>query len=159
MVAVISPDPVPSAAAAASPGALADELLRSAARLSRWASQSATFEVPAAQARVLALIEERTSARVGTLALADHSSQPTMTAQLSRMEAAGWVLRGPDPADARACLVSLTAAGRAALARVRHARAEALEPAIARLEGDPGLRIRATIAVIEDLLRAADTPT
>ncbi len=149
----------PAAAPAAGSGTLADELLRAAARLSRWASQSATLTVPAAQARLLALVEERTSARVGALALADHSSQPTLTAQLGRMEAAGWVRRDPDPDDARASLVSLTPAGRAALADVRRARADVLAPAIAGLDGDPSDRVRAAITVIGELLRAADGPT
>ena len=67
----------------------ANDLLRVAARLSRWASQVASFDIPFAQARLLGLIDEHAPVRVSALAARDHSSQPTVTAQLQRMEAAG----------------------------------------------------------------------
>jgi DNA-binding MarR family transcriptional regulator len=139
-----------------SPPALGDDLLRIAARLSRWASQSASFDVPSAQARLLALIDESGTARVSALAQADHSSQPTITSQLHRMESSGWVRREADPDDARASLISLTPPGREALAGVRAARAAALEPAIAGLAGAAHERIRAAVEVMTELLRAAD---
>ena len=93
--------------------ALADELLRSAARLSRWASRHADLGMPYAQARVLALVDDLGPARVTTLAAADDCSQPSMTAQVHRLEADGLVARTPDPADARATLIGLTADGAA----------------------------------------------
>src|SRR6476660_10135947 len=98
--------------------AVANDLLRSAARLSRWASRHASFDVPFAQARLLALLDELGPSRVSVLAAADHSSQPTITTQLQRLEASGWVHRGSDPDDARATLVSLSEDGRAALESV-----------------------------------------
>src|SRR6476469_10645407 len=101
---------------------LGNDLLRSSARLSRWASRHASFDVPLAQARLLALLDELGPARVSVLAQADHSSQPTMTSQLHRLEAAGWAQRIPDPGDARASLVSLTPQGSAALQQARDAR-------------------------------------
>src|SRR6476661_478160 len=67
--------------------ALADELLRSAARLSRWASRHADLGMPYAQARVLALVDDLGPARVTALAAADDCSQPSMTAQVHRLEA------------------------------------------------------------------------
>ena len=78
------------------PTTLGNELLRSAARLSRWASRHASFDVPFAQARLLALLDELGPSRVSVLAAADHSSQPTITTQLQRLEASGWV-RSRDP--------------------------------------------------------------
>src|SRR6478609_10856563 len=118
--------------------ALADELLRSAARLSRWASQHADLGMPFAQARVLALVDDLGTARVTTLAAADHCSQPSMTAQVQRLEADGLVTRTPDPADARATLVGLTADGAAVLARLRRARGAALAPVLDAVRPDPG---------------------
>jgi DNA-binding MarR family transcriptional regulator len=103
------------------PTTLGNDLLRSAARLSRWASRHASFDVPFAQARLLALLDELGASRVSALAAADHSSQPTITTQLQRLEASGWVHRAPDPDDARAAVISLSDEGHAALESVRRA--------------------------------------
>ncbi|WP_353510531.1 MarR family transcriptional regulator [Intrasporangium sp.] len=130
----------------------ANDLLRAAARLSRWASQNAAFAIPFAQARLLGLIEDHEPVRVSALAGFDHSSQPTITTQLQRMDAAGWVRRDPDPEDARATLVTLTAAGTAAIAEVRTARAAVLEPFISRLDGPAHERVRLAVDVINELL-------
>jgi DNA-binding MarR family transcriptional regulator len=133
--------------------ALADELLRSAARLSRWASQHADLGMPFAQARVLALVDDLGTARVTTLAAADHCSQPSMTAQVQRLEADGLVTRTPDPADARATLVGLTADGAAVLARLRRARGAALAPVLDAVRPDPG-RLNDAVALLAELLDA-----
>jgi DNA-binding MarR family transcriptional regulator len=135
----------------------ANDLLRVAARLSRWASQVASFDIPFAQARLLGLVDEHAPVRVSTLAARDHSSQPTVTAQLQRMEAAGWVRREVDPADARATLVSLTAEGTAALIRVRDARAAVLEPFVNRLDGPAIERVKVAVDVMTELLELAST--
>lgn len=137
---------------------LGNDLLRSAARLSRWASRNASFDVPFAQARLLALIDELGPSRVSVLAAADHSSQPTITTQLHRVEAAGWVSRTPDAHDARASVVHLTDAGQAALIEVRQARLAALTPAINRLDETGRERMRVAVAVINELLSATAEP-
>ncbi|MEO7131742.1 MAG: MarR family transcriptional regulator [Dermatophilaceae bacterium] len=136
----------------------ANDLLRAAARLSRWASQSASFDMPFAQARLLALIDELGPVRISTLATADHSSQPTVTSQVQRLETAGWVSRESDPADARATLVSLTPHGDVALHQVRVARAKVLDPTLARLGGDGLARTRAAIDVLTELLDLTADP-
>lgn len=134
---------------------LGNDLLRSAARLTRWASRHASFVVPMAQARLLALLDELGPARVSALADADHSSQPTMTAQVQRLEAAGWAHRVADPADARASLVSLTAAGHGALEQARQARLEVLSPALTGLDASGVDRLRTAVEVLEALLDGA----
>jgi len=133
----------------------ANDLLRAAARLSRWASQNAAFDIPFAQARLLGLIGDHEPVRVSALAGHDHSSQPTVTAQLKRLEAAGWVRRDPDREDARATLVSLTPLGAAAIAEVRSARAAVVEPFISRLGGPAHERVRLAVDVINELLELA----
>lgn len=135
---------------------LADDLLRSAARLSRWASRHAAHELPWAQARVLSLVEELGPARVTTLADADDTSQPTMTTQVQRLEAEGFVTRTPDPADGRASLVVLTAAGTEALAAARRARARTLEPVLADLDADPE-QVRTAVDLLVRLVEATRT--
>lgn len=139
---------------------LGNDLLRSAARLTRWASRNASFDVPMAQARLLALLDEFGSARVSVLAEADHCSQPTMTAQLHRLEAAGWAQRIADPADARASLMSLTPEGHAALQQARNARLAALFPALDGLDEDGVARLRTAVEVLDELLaRSAQRST
>ena len=59
------------------------------ARLNRLATQRAGLEVPYAQVRLLAQVEEQGPARISALAAADHCSQPTMTTQVQRLEAEG----------------------------------------------------------------------
>ncbi|MGC3993202.1 MAG: MarR family transcriptional regulator [Propionicimonas sp.] len=140
---------------------LGTDLLRAVARLNRWTTRHTTFTVPAAQARLLALLDELGPTRVSVLALADHSSQPTATAQVNRLEAAGWVRRDGDPGDARACRVSLTEAGSAALAEARRARGAVLAPVLERLvEVDPSALARVTdaVLVIGELLDVASHP-
>jgi DNA-binding MarR family transcriptional regulator len=138
---------------------LGNDLLRSAARLSRWASRNASFDVPFAQARLLALLDELGPSRVSVLAAADHSSQPTVTTQLQRLEASGWVDRAADPDDARASLVSLSQDGVAALEGVRRARLDVLAPALGRLDENGLDRLRVAIDVMDELLAAAAVPT
>ncbi|GGL44330.1 MarR family transcriptional regulator [Phycicoccus endophyticus] len=131
-----------------------EELLRSAAGLSRWASRHADLELPWAQARVLSLIEELGPARVTALAAADDTSQPTMTCQLQRLEAQGLAARTPDPADGRASLVSLTDAGHEALAGARRARTAALRPVLEDVGADPQ-RLHAVASLLTELVEAA----
>ncbi len=143
------------------PTSLGNDLLRSAARLSRWASRNASFDVPFAQARLLALLDELGPSRVSALAAADHSSQPTVTTQVQRLDAAGWITRSADPTDARASVIALSDDGHAALARVREARLAALAPALDQLD-EPALeRVRVAVEVLDDLLAlaAGSTPT
>ncbi len=140
--------------------ATAEDLLRHAARLSRWASRHATLEMPWAAARVLSLVEELQPVRVTALADADDTSQPAMTAQVRRLLDEGLVHRAPDPADARASLVSLTPEGERALTGARRARGRALAPVLAGI--DPA-DLRATVALLGRLVEATrsdpDTPT
>lgn len=142
---------------------VANDLLRSAARLSRWASRLAAFDVSYAQARLLALLDEMGPARVSVLARADHCSQPTMTTALQRLESEGWAQRIPDPSDARASLLSLTPTGRDALEQIRRARAAVLSPTLTTLDDAEVTRLRDAVVVLDDLLRRAalssPTPT
>jgi len=76
-------------------------------------------------------------------------SQPAMTQLVTRLERDGLAVRGTDPADGRVVVVSITAAGRAAVARRRDGRAEALSALLAKL--DPADR-----AALVDALPALD---
>lgn len=133
-------------------GALGPDLLAVIARLNRWATSRAGLEVPAAQARLLAAVEQIGPARTSDLARLDSSTQPTITVQLQRAEQDGWVRRTADPSDGRASLVELTDAGRGVLRDVRSARAAALAPRLDELTATERDVLTRAIAVVERLL-------
>lgn len=134
---------------------LGEHLLRVVARFNRWASQAAALPMPPAQARLLVLVEDLGPARISALAEADHCSQPTMSSQLKRLEAPGWIQRTADPEDHRACLVSLSPSGAEALAQVRRARFEAVAPLIDGLDADDLRRLAVANEVVTELLEKA----
>ena len=141
------------------PGADADQLgsdlLSVVARLNRLATQRAGLDVPYAQVRLLAQVEEQGPARISVLAAADHCSQPTMTTQVQRLEAEGWVTREPDPADARAVLVAITPAGRKALSQARARRAEVVAPHVAALSTHEHDTLADAVEILRRLLADA----
>lgn len=83
-------------------------IVLSAHALARIAAQDAGNEAPAAQWRVLSILEHRAGMRIGELARAARTTQPGMTRLIGELERAGLVHRTPDAADSRATLVSMT---------------------------------------------------
>src|ERR1044072_3152699 len=116
------------------PPTLGADLLAVVARLNRLATQRVRMPLGYAQARLLSTIEDQGAARISDLAALDHCSQPTMTTQVRRLEAAGLVSRTGDPADARAVLSSITKKGVSALADVRADRGAVIDPYLDRLD-------------------------
>lgn len=94
-------------------------LVLSAHALARIAAQEAGNEAPAAQWRVLSLLEQRGSRRVGELAVAARTTQPGMTRLIGTLERDGLLVRSPDTADSRAIVVDITPEGSSALATWR----------------------------------------
>src|SRR5690606_9664336 len=79
-------------------------------------AQDARDESPAAQWRVLSILEDDDHGiRVGALATAARTTQPGMTRLIGDLERAGLVKRAEDPRDSRAIVVTATPAGREAL--------------------------------------------
>jgi DNA-binding MarR family transcriptional regulator len=81
------------------------------------------LELPAAT-RIISLLDEYGPLGITQLAELDRSSQPTMSGAVAQLVEMGWATKQPNPADARATVVTLTAAGRAELARVRRLNGE-----------------------------------
>jgi DNA-binding MarR family transcriptional regulator len=96
----------------------ASELVTYAARLVRVVSR--VSDNPASL-RLLAQLEELGPVTVTELARADRTAQPTTSAALRGLEERGLVARKPHPEDGRSSVVTLTAAGRSALADARAA--------------------------------------
>ncbi|GIM93862.1 MarR family winged helix-turn-helix transcriptional regulator [Paractinoplanes toevensis] len=80
-------------------------------------------------------------------------SQPAMTQLITRLEKEGLAKRGSDPDDGRAVIVTITDAGRAAVARRRDGRTRALS---ALLEQLPAADHAAIVAVLPALERLGD---
>ena len=79
--------------------------------------------------RLLATLSDGDGLTIGELAREILAQQPTLTKLVQRMEKAGWVQRGVDPADARRTLVFETRQGRDTVAALL-ARAKAHEDAL-----------------------------
>ena len=125
------------------------------ARINRLATQRVRMQLPFAQARLLVTIEDQGSARISDLAALDHCSQPTMTTQVRRLEDAGLVSRTPDPADARAVLISITAEGVNTLAQVRADRSAVIDPYLERLDEADRQTLVDAVRVMRSLLSDA----
>jgi DNA-binding MarR family transcriptional regulator len=136
----------------ATDGALAADLLSVVARINRLATQRVRMQLPFAQARLLSMIEDQDAARISDLAALDHCSQPTMTAQVRRLELAGLVTRTTDPTDARAVLISITPEGVAVLADVRADRGAVIDPYLERLPEADRQTLADAVRVMRTLL-------
>jgi len=111
-------------------------LVLSGYALGRIAAQDAGNDAPAAQWRVLSLLEEAGSRRVGELAAAARTTQPGMTRLLGGLEREGLVRRAPDPDDSRATVVDITTQGAAAIAAWRAEFRETLAPRFAAVSDE-----------------------
>lgn len=139
---------------------LGADLLSVVSRINRLATQRGRLSLPGAQARLLSTIEDLGQARICELAAVDHCSQPTMTTQVRRLQDAGLVARTADPRDARAVLIRITEKGVRTLSRVRHERAGALDPQLARLTAaDRGILADAVEILRQVLADAGPTPS
>src|SRR3954465_8783135 len=90
---------------------LGADLLAVVARINRLATQRVRMPLGFAQARLLSTIEDQGAARISDLAAPAHCSQPPLTTQVPRLEAAGLESRTVDPGDARAVLIRITPKG------------------------------------------------
>lgn len=106
-------------------------IVLSAYALARIAAQDAGNEAPAAQWRVLSLLDQHGPQRVGALASAARTTQPGMTRLIGVLEREELVLRSPDPADSRATVVEITPVGSAALQAWRTEFRDTLAPRFA----------------------------
>ena len=111
-------------------------LVLSGYALGRIAAQDAGNDAPAAQWRVLSLLQQSGAQRVGALAVAARTTQPGMTRLIGTLERDGLVLRSPDPDDSRATVVDVTAHGADTLAAWLQEFRATLAPRFADLSDD-----------------------
>ena len=138
---------------------LGADLLAVVARINRLATQRVRMPLGYAQARLLSTIEDQGAARISDLAALDHSSQPTMTTQVRRLEDAALVSRTVDPHDARAVLIRITPKGVDTLRQVRVDRGAAIDPYLERLDAADRETLTDAVRVLRRLLEVAAAPT
>ncbi|WP_245716682.1 MarR family winged helix-turn-helix transcriptional regulator [Nocardia mikamii] len=121
------PDPARSSVSAPDPAeVLMVDIAVTAARLTRLAGTLGTRALPRAMVRALSTLEEHGPLRISEFAEIDGCSQPSATALIGRLTAAGLAARTKDPDDSRAVVVELTPAGREQLSVSRRAFGTAL---------------------------------
>ncbi|MFS0852305.1 MarR family winged helix-turn-helix transcriptional regulator [Microbacterium sp. 179-I 3D4 NHS] len=124
--------------------------------LGRIAAQDAGNEAPAAQWRVLNLLEQQGGTRVGALAAAARTTQPGMTRLLGTLERDDLIVREQDPADSRAVVVRITERGSAALAAWRAEFREVLAPRFADLDTEEWKTLERAAAILAAHTALAD---
>ena len=82
-----------------------------------------------------------------------------MTTQVRRLEEAGLVVRTPDPDDARAVRIGMTAKGSEVLAHVRTDRAAVIDPRIQRLSQQDRDALSKAMDVLRRLIDDISTGT
>ncbi|MCU7729762.1 MarR family transcriptional regulator [Actinoplanes sp. KI2] len=110
-------------------------------------------ELSLTAASTLRRLERTGPSRLCELHAPEGVSQPAMTQLITRLEREGLARRGSDPEDGRAVVVSITDAGREAVARRREGRTRALA---AMLEQLPAQEHAALVAALPALDRLSD---
>lgn len=103
-------------------------------------------------AATLYFLESAGPQRVTQLAAREGVAQPSMTSLVDKLEVAGFAERRPDPTDARAVLVALTAAGRRYVRERRGIGAHLLSTAIHDLPDDQTSLLLAALPALEALV-------
>jgi DNA-binding MarR family transcriptional regulator len=126
----------------------AEDLTVYAARLVR--ALRRLHEAPAGL-RVLSLLDELGPSGVSALAVADRTSQPTMSGTVSQLVESGWVTKSPNPDDARGSVVELTPLGRGELIRLRSLNGATVTERLAATS-HTAEDLATAVAVLRDLL-------
>jgi DNA-binding MarR family transcriptional regulator len=83
-------------------------------------------------------------------------AQPTMSVLVARLEADGLVSRSGEEADGRTVVISITAAGRRSLVRIRERRAASLQRTLAWLSAADREVVAAALPALTQLTEKMD---
>lgn len=131
---------------------LATELRLVFARWTRRLRALEAGEFTPTQLSVLATVETHGPLSAGALADLERMRPPSVTPVLRHLEAHGLVRRSSDEGDARVALLSLTAAGRAALRRVRSQRTAYLTRMLRARSKDEMAAVAMAVEVLSEML-------
>ena len=108
-------------------------------------------ELSLTAASTLRRLERNGPSRLCELHAPEGVSQPAMTQLVTRLEKEGLARRGSDPEDGRAVVVSITDAGREAVARRREGRSRALATLLEQLPAEEHAALVAALPALDHL--------
>ncbi|HEV3329150.1 MAG TPA: MarR family transcriptional regulator [Acidimicrobiales bacterium] len=133
------------------PTDLAPRLRAAVTRLNRRLRSTSLEEVSPGQASALAMIERLGSPALNELAAAEQVRPPSMTRLVDALESDGLVERRVDAVDRRCQRISLTPAGRKALAGIRSRKTAFLESRLSQLSDEDRDAIGRALSILERL--------
>lgn len=125
------------------------------ARLARQLRQRTMGGLTPSQLSCLTSVEQLAPVRLAELASREAVAPPTLTRIVAGLVEVGLVERQPDPLDARAALITTTAAGRAALRVIREERTAFLFERLGALAPEDRARLPQLVELLEHLVEAA----
>jgi DNA-binding MarR family transcriptional regulator len=121
-----------------------------------WAIRStAGRDLSLTTAATLATLDRDGPQRLSDLAAREGVTQPSMTALVTRLERDGLAVRGDDPTDRRAVVVTLTDAGREVLISRRTRRASRLADLLDGLDPEDRAAVEAAAGALTRLTQSA----
>jgi DNA-binding MarR family transcriptional regulator len=132
-------------------------IVRTARRLRQEAAAEASGLTPTSTA-ALATIERHGPLTPSELARLERVRRPTATRTLACLEREGLIERTPDPADGRSSLVSVNAAGRERLRRLRGRKNAFLAKRMRGLPADDVAALERAAEILEGMLESEGAP-
>ncbi|SEO72007.1 MarR family winged helix-turn-helix transcriptional regulator [Actinacidiphila rubida] len=117
-----------------------------------------TAPLSAAQTRVLYLVEREPGINLTALGRALSAAAPSVTRLCDRLQAAGFLRRGPGAQDRREVELELTEAGTAHLRTLRHRREEALREAMERMRPESRQALLTGLRALSDTAGDPSSP-
>ncbi|RFU39934.1 MarR family transcriptional regulator [Actinomadura logoneensis] len=114
---------------------------------------SSGLELSLGDYTVLAQVSLHAPVRLSVLAELMEVDKSTLSPPAKRLEARGYIERRPDPADARAQLVSVTREGRLAIRRLWKARADAVAALLADWEAADVERLASSLGALSEAIK------
>jgi DNA-binding MarR family transcriptional regulator len=136
---------------------LAPRLRLAITRTARRLRQEASSDLGPSQLASLATIERHGPLAPGELAQRERIEPPTATRIVGHLEQAGLVERMRDPSDGRSSILSITAAGRTLLRRVRARKTAYLAKNLHELDSDDVAALERAADVLERMLEQHPT--
>lgn len=131
---------------------LAPRLRWAVTRMARRLRQEAGTDLGPSQVAALATIERHGPLSPSELAQLERIKRPTATRILSHLDEAGLVERVKDPEDGRGAILSITAAGRTHLRRLRARKTAYLATRLDKLDAEDRRTLERAAELLEGML-------